>query len=359
MPDRLQRSTSRRRPRSSRTRQRHRARPGHDRQRGQDQRPGRRPASSSSRPTRATRNGDNDPDPRAHRTGQTNPISGPNTTRTRRPARRRRPPPTAEAQDMPCAANKLVITPAAPVPAGQSVKVQIDYSGRPGVHSDGDGTTEGWFRSVNPADDGGFVTTEPMGTEDWMPLNDHPTGKPTYDFTTVTNIDRTAISNGELVSHDTNPSRPAVPGRAGDGRTGAAGRLGHLEVAHAQPGAGLPGREQRRQLQQRLRRRRPRRREDRRQRDAVLRVPVAHGVPPTGSPPTRPHGSAGGHHELPEDLQRPVPVHVRRRDRRHPARLLRGGDGDQDHVRRRLDRASARSTTRTCTSGGATTWRRA
>ena len=46
------------------------------------------------------------------------------------------------------------------------------------MHNDGDGTTEGWFR----ASDGGFVTTEPVGSEDWMPLNDYPTAKPTYDF---------------------------------------------------------------------------------------------------------------------------------------------------------------------------------
>ena len=38
-----------------------------------------------------------------------------------------------------------------------------------------------------------------------------------------------------------------------------------------------------------------------------------------------------------------------------PTRELRGGDADQDHVPGRLASASARSTTRTCTSGGATT----
>jgi hypothetical protein len=39
-------------------------------------------------------------------------------------------------------------------------------------------TTEGWFRSNQPKGDGGFVTTEPVGTEDWMPLNDYPSAKP-------------------------------------------------------------------------------------------------------------------------------------------------------------------------------------
>jgi hypothetical protein len=50
------------------------------------------------------------------------------------------------------------------------------------VHNDGDGTTEGWFRVGQHGDTGGFVTSEPVASEDWMPLNDHPSSKPTYDF---------------------------------------------------------------------------------------------------------------------------------------------------------------------------------
>jgi hypothetical protein len=152
-------------------------------------------------------NGDNDPDPLAHRTGQANPINASNPN----------PPACASTgadaalQNLPCPANKLVITPSAPIPSGTTIKVTITYTGRPGVHSDGDGTTEGWFRSNSPANDGGFVTTEPLGTEDWMPLNDHPTGKPTYDFTTITNPDRTAISNGQLVSKTLNPPDANFP----------------------------------------------------------------------------------------------------------------------------------------------------
>jgi aminopeptidase N len=64
------------------------------------------------------------------------------------------------------------------------------------VHNDGDGTTEGWFR----ANGGSFVTTEPVGTEDWMPLNDYPSAKPTYDFYDTVNADKTTFANGDLVS---------------------------------------------------------------------------------------------------------------------------------------------------------------
>jgi aminopeptidase N len=94
-----------------------------------------------------------------------------------------------------CPANKLVITPAQHIAKGATFVVRVDYTGRPGVHNDGDGTTEGWFR----APDGGFVTTEPLGTEDWMPLNDHPTAKPTYEFYDTVDAGRVAICNGVLV----------------------------------------------------------------------------------------------------------------------------------------------------------------
>ena len=90
---------------------------------------------------------------------------------------------------------------------GATFTVAVNYTGTPGVHNDGDGTTEGWFR----ASDGGFVTTEPVGSEDWMPLNDYPAAKPTYDFSDTVAAGRTVIANGMLVSVSTTP--PARPSR--------------------------------------------------------------------------------------------------------------------------------------------------
>ena len=123
-------------------------------------------------------NGVDDPDPLAHRASLVNPVSAANPN----------PPactPTGTAvalNDQPCPATKLVITPAAPIASGTTFKVTVNYTGRPGVHVDGDSSTEGWFRNNNPVGDGGFVTTEPLGTMAWMPLNNHPSVKPTYDF---------------------------------------------------------------------------------------------------------------------------------------------------------------------------------
>jgi hypothetical protein len=159
--------------------------------------------------------GQNDPRPAAHQASENRRVGGP---------RHNMLPPactpelhstsfaTRNAQNgTPCPANKLVITPAAPLPGGSVFTVTVWYTGRPGVHTDGDGTTEGWFRSDKPAGDGGFVTTEPVGTEDWMPLNDFPSAKPTYDFYDTVTAGRTVLANGILVSRQANPPDTLFP----------------------------------------------------------------------------------------------------------------------------------------------------
>jgi hypothetical protein len=149
--------------------------------------------------------GADDPDPRAHQASQITPVGGPQHNPLPPACSPQVTGDDVDAQDgEPCPANKLVITPQHPLPKGAVFSVSIAYTGRPGVHLDGDGSTEGWFRSDDPAGDGGFVTTEPVGTEDWMPLNNHPSAKPTYDFYDTVNAGRTAIANGRLRSTWTN-----------------------------------------------------------------------------------------------------------------------------------------------------------
>ena len=144
-------------------------------------------------------NGQDDPDPLAHEASQNNPVGGP-ANNPLPPACSPGLPNTDVAPDSmdgtQCPANKLVITPQAPIKDNRTFTVVVTYTGRPGVHNDGDGTTEGWFRATG----GSFVTTEPVGTEDWMPLNDYPTAKPTYDFYDTVNAGKTTIANGDLVS---------------------------------------------------------------------------------------------------------------------------------------------------------------
>ena len=161
-------------------------------------------------------NGQNDPDPRAHAAGQFNPVGGPEnnpfppacTPELLSP----NPNKQFDLDGTQCPANKLVITPSSPIASGATFVVQVNYTGRPGVHNDGDGTTEGWFRVGQPGDKGSFVTTEPVATEDWMPLNNHPSSKPTYDFYDTVPFGKTAIANGELVSQQVNLPDASFPG---------------------------------------------------------------------------------------------------------------------------------------------------
>lgn len=149
-------------------------------------------------------NGQDDPDPLAHAVSNVNPVSATNPN-----------PPACSPQvgdnsqnGAQCPANKLVIIPSAPIPDGAAFVVTVNYTGRPGVYNDGDDTTEGWFRST----DGAFVTTEPVGSMAWMPLNNHPSSKPTIDVYDTVNAGKTAISAGELVSKQDNSPDANFPG---------------------------------------------------------------------------------------------------------------------------------------------------
>ena len=159
--------------------------------------------------------GQNDPDPLAHQASEVNPVGGPHHNPLPpacTPELTSTKPATKESGNgTPCPANKLVITPAAPLHAGSTFQVTVAYTGRPGVHNDGDGTTEGWFRSDKPQGDGGFVTTEPVGTEDWMPLNDYPSAKPTYDFYDTVTAGRTVLANGILEGSRRHPASARFP----------------------------------------------------------------------------------------------------------------------------------------------------
>jgi Peptidase family M1 domain len=159
--------------------------------------------------------GQDDPDPRAHEASQVNPVGGPHHNplppacspelTSTNPAKK------ASKNGTQCPANKLVITPSAPIGNGSTFRVTVAYTGRPGVHNDGDGTTEGWFRSDKPKGDGGFVTTEPVGTEDWMPLNDYPSAKPTYDFYDTVTAGKTVLANGMLEGKQRHPASAQFP----------------------------------------------------------------------------------------------------------------------------------------------------
>ena len=144
-------------------------------------------------------NGPNDPNAAAHEASEFNPVGGPDHNPLP-PActpelMSTNPAQMTSLDGTQCPANKLVITPRRPIRDRSVFRITVFYTGRPGVHNDGDGTTEGWFR----APDGGFVTTEPVASEDWMPLNDYPAAKPTYDYYDTVAAGKTGIANGILL----------------------------------------------------------------------------------------------------------------------------------------------------------------
>jgi peptidase M1-like protein len=144
-------------------------------------------------------NGQSDPNPAAHEASQDTPVGGPKHNPLPPACSPELLSPSAGEHSLDgtqCPSNKLVILPRRPIGAGDTFTVTVAYTGRPGLHNDGDGSTEGWFRAPH----GGFVTTEPVGSEDWMPLNDYPTAKPTYDFADTVTAGRTVVANGVLVS---------------------------------------------------------------------------------------------------------------------------------------------------------------
>jgi hypothetical protein len=168
--------------------------------------------------------GPDDSDPRAHEASQYDPVGGPG----------KNPLPPACSPELPkqprrtvlnfklhkqvssyeqsqdgrqCPADKLVITPQALIPSGQTFPITVNYTGTPGVRHDGDGSTEGWFRAPG----GDWTETEPVGSQDWMPLNDYPSAKPTYDFSITTERGKTAIANGLRVGVTDNPPDAEFP----------------------------------------------------------------------------------------------------------------------------------------------------
>ena len=98
---------------------------------------------------------------------------------------------------------KLVITPASPV-QGEFI-VQVNYSGVPSTHIDNDGSSEGWV----PTSNGVIALGQPVGTMAWLPSNNTPADKATYDVkltipTEMNGKPAQGVSNGNLVSTSDN-----------------------------------------------------------------------------------------------------------------------------------------------------------
>ncbi len=89
-------------------------------------------------------------------------------------------------------AGKLVVTPAAPVPAGAGFTVEVTYHGVPEPVREPQLGTNGFHHT----EDGAFALGQPRSASTWFPVNDHPSDKATYAFEITVPEGLVAVANG-------------------------------------------------------------------------------------------------------------------------------------------------------------------
>ena len=89
---------------------------------------------------------------------------------------------------------KLAVTPEAGIPDGQPFTAVVSYAGRPRFVIDPDGAQDGWV----PTGDGAFVADEPQGAPTWLPCNDRPDDKASFEFRITVPRGLKVVANGSL-----------------------------------------------------------------------------------------------------------------------------------------------------------------
>ncbi|HEY6731108.1 MAG TPA: M1 family metallopeptidase [Solirubrobacterales bacterium] len=93
---------------------------------------------------------------------------------------------------------KLIVFAAREIAAGTRFTTTVRYSGVPPKITDPDGTEEGWFRT----DDGVIAVGEPQGTAAWIPCNNVPADKATFEFGFTVPDGLKAVANGRRERSD-------------------------------------------------------------------------------------------------------------------------------------------------------------
>lgn len=107
---------------------------------------------------------------------------------------------------------KLIVTPAAGIPARTTFSVAVSYEGEPRPIVDADLSSEGWIRACSRpgACDGSFTVNQPIGAQSWLPCNNHPSDKATVDTTITAPATHVALGAGELAARTDNPDGTAT-----------------------------------------------------------------------------------------------------------------------------------------------------
>jgi len=99
--------------------------------------------------------------------------------------------------------HELTVTPQRHLKKGKRFTTVVRYDGVPRTQIDLSIPEEplpyGWIHT----DDGADVVSEPEGSANWFPLNDHPTDKAAFTFVVTVPAGLEAISNGRLVGRRT------------------------------------------------------------------------------------------------------------------------------------------------------------
>ncbi len=250
-------------------------------------------------------------------------------TRTRRPARR--PTTRAATQGVQCGKTKLVITPGPADPGRHDLQGRRSTtSASPASARTRRSARDGWFKNNSPAGEGSMVTTEPSGTDGLDAAQQPGVGqadaghphddqlRPGADGRPATaSRSATAASSRPSSTRRTRTSRPARARSTGtrpspSSPTWSRTSVGHFDESERMATAG----------------------------DVLYYEFQSANIADAKKVSNQAiMDHAGSDHALPgEPGQRSVPVQRERHHRRVAERLLRGGDADEDRLRRWLDR---------------------
>jgi aminopeptidase N len=99
--------------------------------------------------------------------------------------------------------HELTVTPQHRLRKGRRFTTVVRYDGVPRTQVDLSVPDEPLPYGFIHTDDGAVVVSEPEGSANWFPLNDHPTDKASFTFVVTVPAGLEAISNGRLLGHRT------------------------------------------------------------------------------------------------------------------------------------------------------------
>jgi aminopeptidase N len=132
--------------------------------------------------------------------------------------------------------HKLVITPAAPLRAGERFEISVRYAGHPGPYRSPWGDV-GWEELT----EGVIVAGQPCGASTWFPCNDHPGNKATMQLGITTDSPYRVVATGRLVATTVKSSRTRWEFEAREPQATylASVQIGYYQ-AHDLPPGGIP-----------------------------------------------------------------------------------------------------------------------